>query len=226
MSGRCPIIGLLGGMGWPSTSRYYATINGLAGETDRTVHVLVNSLAFNDLLAAAESDGFEAVGDTLATEARRLERAGADVVMLCAVTAHLAHAKVSNAVNIAVPHIADGIARHLENNRETTFGLLGTEPALTGDALGLKSAGLIPSRDRLAALDGAIRHDIAFGRIGPRQIAVVDAAEADLERQGATAIILACTELPLLADQLAGDLPKVDAVDLHCRRTLNDLWAR
>ena len=215
-----PIIGLLGGMGWPSTGRYYETINALAGERNETVHVIANSLAFDDLLATAEADGFDAVGEVLSVEAQRLQRAGADVVVLCAVTAHLVHGQVAAAVDTPVPRIGRAIAGHLEKHEESTFGLLGTKPALTGNALGLKGAGLLPSENHLDALDRTIRQDIAFGRIGAEQIDIVNRAADDLARQGATAIVLACTELPMLADRLTTDLPTVDAVVLHCRSAL------
>lgn|GEM_PF-3141164 len=218
-----PIIGLLGGMGWPSTGHYYRTINALAGDRHQTIHVLADSLAFDDLLTIAETDGFDAVGDVLAAEARRLEHAGADVIVLCAVTAHLVHRQVADAVDRPVPHIGRSINRHLEAHSAATFGLLGTKPALSGDALGLKAARLLPSRDHLEALDRAIRHDIAFGRIGPPQIDIVKRAVSDLERKGATDIVLACTELPLLADRLETDLPKIDAVVLHCRSALDQV---
>ncbi|MEM6460706.1 MAG: aspartate/glutamate racemase family protein [Pseudomonadota bacterium] len=215
-----PIIGLLGGMGWPSTGRYYTVLNGLAAERRQTIHIMINSLAFDDIAAIAETDGFDAVGDVLADEAQRLERAGAFVILLCAVTAHLAHQKTASAVSVPVPHIGRAIGRHVRDHSETTFGFLGTRPALTDDALGFSNGGLIPSPDCMDTLDRAIRHDIAFGRIGPNQIEAVESAAADLKRQGATAIVLACTELGLLSDRLSSFLPKVDAVELHCRDAL------
>lgn len=216
------VIGLLGGMGWPSTAHYYATINRLTAERGQTVHVLVNSLSFDQVLGTAETDGFDAVSDILAVEAARLERAGADVIMLCAVTAHLVHRRVAETIETPVPHIGHSLARHLEHHPTSRFGLLGTKPALTGDALALKGkgAGLLPSGDHLDALDRVIRQEIAFGRIGPQQVAVVNRAVMDLERQGATDIVLACTELPLLADRLDTVLPKIDAVVLHCQSAL------
>ena len=223
-----PVLGLLGGMGWPSTALYYRTLNdGARAALGGDLHVLVDSLPFDAVLALADRDGFEAVGRHLTDEGLRLQRAGAQAILLCAVTAHLAYDAVARAVSVPVPHIGVAVARHVAQ-QGGPVGLLGTKAALTGNALFAKGAPagrvLVPCEDRLDMLDAAIRTEVAAGSGGG--LAAVQDALDDVVAQGAASVVLACTELPLLADRLRAPVPTIDAVALHCRLGLETLAAK
>ena len=89
------LIGLLGGMSWESTAQYYRLIN--EGVRDRmgglhSARCLLRSLDFAPMVELQSSDAWEEAGMLLAKEARTLEAAGAEMIVLCTNTMHKAPA--------------------------------------------------------------------------------------------------------------------------------------
>lgn len=223
-----PTIGLLGGMGWPSTHYYYETLNRLAANRlGRDVAIWVNSLPFDALLEVAGREGLQGIAPILVEEARKLEECGAERILLCAVTAHHVHETVAISVDVPMPHVGEAVRSWLAKAGSGCgpVGVMGTRETLEGDILGLASAfgegrAVRPPPDQLAELDGAIKSKLSRGIIDAETIAVVSQTASILEDSGAASILLACTELPLLASELSAGVPLVDAVQLHCEAAL------
>ena len=96
-------IGLIGGMSWESTATYYR----LANEAVRAARgslasadILLHSLDFSAVVALQKAGRWDLAAEMLADSARRLERAGADCVLICTNTMHLVSAEVQAAVSI------------------------------------------------------------------------------------------------------------------------------
>src|SRR5215472_5739340 len=122
-------IGLIGGMSWESSAEYYRLIN---QETKRRLgghhnaqSVLV-TVDFADVEQLQHSGEWEQLGGLLANAARQLERAGADVVVLCTNTMHKMADCITGAVRIPMIHIADAVGRIIQRSGRRRVGLLGT----------------------------------------------------------------------------------------------------
>ncbi|MCB1693067.1 MAG: aspartate/glutamate racemase family protein, partial [Pseudomonadales bacterium] len=86
-------IGLIGGMSWESTLTYYQLINRGVAETLgglHSAHIVLESLDFAEIEALQRAGDWAEAGRRLADAAQRLEQAGAEVVLLCTNTMHLA----------------------------------------------------------------------------------------------------------------------------------------
>ncbi len=214
-------------MGWPSTAHYYSCMNRIAVSDNQSFHMIVNSLPFDQVRQVAEKQGFSAVGELLSEEAMRLEDAGADIILLCAVTAHLVHNQVSSAVKVPVPSICAAVKEKLYELDQWPAGLLGTRDSLVGDVFKLSDnesfSTIIPPRHILDELDGAIKNNIAFGNIGNREKEVLEEAIKNLEASGARTIVLACTELPIVSRTESASVPVIDAVEAHCQSAINHI---
>lgn len=211
-------LGLVGGMSWHSTALYYARINqamaALAGP-HRNACGLVATLDYAGLLAAAGAGDWPAVRDPIVAAARELAGAGCGVIALTAVTAHLFHAEVAAAVPEAiVPHVLDAAARELAGRR---IGLLGTSITCGAGFAAARLGGdvvMLGPEDQ-AEIDALIQGtltaggDLAAGR--PQLVRAVETLAAG----GAQAVVLACTELPLLLPLGPTPVPVLDAVALH-----------
>jgi aspartate racemase len=84
-------IGMLGGMSWESTELYYRLANTEVRERLGGFHsapILLDSLDFADIEALQSKDDWAAAGELLADRARRLQRGGADILILCTNTMH------------------------------------------------------------------------------------------------------------------------------------------
>ena len=106
-------IGLIGGMSWESTVVYYQLLNRMARERLGGLHsakLLLWSFDF------AEIEAFQAAGDwgrateAMVDAAERLERGGADCLVICTNTMHKMAGDIEAAVGIPLIHIADATA--------------------------------------------------------------------------------------------------------------------
>ncbi len=211
-------LGLVGGMSWHSTALYYGRINQAMAEAagpHRNACGLVATLDYAGLLAAAEAGDWPGVRDPIVAAGTELAAAGCGVVALTAVTAHLFHAEVAAAVPGAiVPHVLDAAAGALAGKR---IGLLGTSITCGAGFAAERLGGnvLVLEAEDQAALDRLIQGTLTTGGdLGASRPQLLRAVETLADR-GAEAVVLACTELPLLLPLGETPVPVFDAVALH-----------
>jgi len=225
------LIGLVGGMSWESTALYYARLNRLAhrrlGGHHNARSVLV-TLDFEDLLSRGGRGDWAGVGALVAAAARTTEQAGADFVMLTAMTGHAVADDVAAAITVPLLHAGDVLARTAADTGLRRVGLLGTSTTLTGtfltsrlDARGI--APLVPDAETRERIDRMIFEHLTIGTVADEdRREIVEIADA-LKSEGAEAIVLACTELPLLFAGPNADAGFIDLVDLHVETAVD--WA-
>lgn len=122
-------IGLLGGMSWESTTTYYRLLNeGIRAACGglHSAQILLHSVDFAPLEALQHAGDWEAIGDRLAQDARRVQAGGADFLLLCTNTMHKVAPAIEAAIDIPLLHIADATAEALKQQQVHTVGLLGT----------------------------------------------------------------------------------------------------
>ena len=116
-------------MSWESTALYYRLLNEAVRErlggysSARCVLLSVDFAAIQQLQATGE---WARAGELLADDARRVERAGADLLVLCTNTMHTVADAISGAVAIPFLHIGDSTAGAVRATGLTRVGLLGT----------------------------------------------------------------------------------------------------
>ena len=122
-------IGLIGGMSWESTALYYRIINREVGTRLgglRSAPLLMQSLDFEEVVARQKAGAWTELAATLADAGRRLERAGAECLLIGTNTMHRVAEEVAAAVSIPLLHIADVAAAALEAGGCRKVALLGT----------------------------------------------------------------------------------------------------
>src|SRR5205823_647485 len=101
-------LGLIGGISWHSTIEYYRLINQQVGERLGGLHsakILLYSVDFQEVLPT--DDGWPRISQHFCDLAERLERAGAEALLLCANTAHRVADDVQSKIRIPLLHIAE-----------------------------------------------------------------------------------------------------------------------
>lgn len=220
-------LGLLGGMSAESTTLYYQHLNRIARERRgglSSARLVMVSIDFAPL-ARMQADGdWAAAGRMLAEEARRLEGAGAEAVLICANTMHLVADAVQAAVGIPLIHIADATAAALRTVGSTRPLLLATrftmEKAFYRDRLarfGLEAA--TPVEADRAALHAIIYDELCQGIVRPQSKADVLAMVARAE--GVDGVIFGCTEIGLLLSPQDLALPVVDTTLAHAQAAMD-----
>ena len=217
-------IGLIGGMSWESTAHYYRVINGETARIRGGLHsapLIMHSVDFAPIAELQRTGQWDAAGAELATIARGLQDAGAQVLGLATNTMHIVADQITAAIDIPFVHIADPTSDALLADGFRNVGLLGTnftmEKSFYRDRLaarGLQS--IIPEVDR-TNLHGIIFEELCRGIIRDESRRTYITAIERLAQRGAEAVILGCTEITMLIDDSVSPLPVYDTTDLHAK---------
>ena len=216
-------IGLLGGMSWESTAEYYRLANELVRERLGGLHsadCVIRSVDFADIEQLQAAGEWEAAGRILASEARALEAAGADLVVLCTNTMHRVAPAIEAAISVPFVHIAETTASAVIAEGLTTVGLLATrftmEQDFYVDRLAARGVTAVVPNDA----DRRIVHDIIYDELCLGIIREESRAEyrrimAGLVAQGVEGMIYGCTEIELLVGSSDTTVPVFPTTRLH-----------
>lgn len=222
-------IGLIGGMSWESTAVYYRLLNTLVRERRGGLHsarIAMWSVDFAEIAALQSVGDWAALTVRMIGAAQRVERAGAEMLLVATNTMHRMAGEVQAAIDIPLVHIADATAAELITAGASRPLLLGTrftmEQAFYRDRLAAGGvAATVPGEDDREALHRIIYDELCLGVIEPvSKQAYVRIAEAGLAN-GADSLILGCTEIGLLLSQDDFSVPVVDTTLAHCRRAVD-----
>ena len=123
------VIGLIGGMSWESSAEYYRIINEKIRDRLGNLHsarCLMWSFDFAEIEALQHAGRWDKATELLVEAAQRLERGGADFMLICTNTMHRMAGDVQAAVAIPLLHIADPTAERIKAAGFKRIGLLGT----------------------------------------------------------------------------------------------------
>lgn len=224
-------IGLIGGMSWESTMPYYQAINQATRAQLGGLHsakIILYSVDFHEIEQLQSAGQWEAAGALLAKVAQTLEKAGADVLVLCTNTMHKVASAIEAVVQIPLLHIADPTAAAIQQGGYHTVGLLGTRFTMEQDFYRerLQRQGLrvlTPNPEDRALVHRVIYEELCLGQVLPASREAYLRVIHDLTAQGAQAIILGCTEIALLVEQQHCEVPLFDTTRLHARSAVQ--WA-
>ena len=216
-------IGLIGGMSAESTVTYYKVINSVINQKLGGFHsakCLLYSVDFDEIERCQMSGEWEKSGEILADAARRLQKGGADFLVLCTNTMHkVAHA-IQSAVNIPFLHIAEATARRVKDAGIGRVCLLGTaftmEEGFYKDVLAKNGIDVIvPDADDRKTVNDVIYGELCHGVIKDESrakfVGIINKAAA----LGARGAILGCTEIGLLVGDGDITLPVFDTALIH-----------
>lgn len=216
-------IGLIGGMSAESTVTYYKVINSVINQKLGGFHsakCLLYSVDFDEIERCQMSGEWEKSGEILADAARRLQKGGADFLVLCTNTMHkVAHA-IQSAVNIPFLHIAEATARRVKDAGIGKVCLLGTaftmEEGFYKDVLARNGIDVIvPDADDRKTVNDVIYGELCHGVIKDESrakfVGIINKAAA----LGARGAILGCTEIGLLVGDGDITLPVFDTALIH-----------
>jgi aspartate racemase len=217
-------IGLIGGMSWQSTAHYYALLNRLVHERlggHHSAKILLYSIDFAELSRRQFAAEWDEAGEIVVDAAQRLERGGADFLLICANTMHISAPAVEMAVRIPLLHIADATAERILIRGIRTVGLLGTaftmEREFYTDRLrekfGLRV--MVPDAAQRQVLQDVIFKELVVGVVKPESKQRLREIISTLQQRGAEGIILGCTELMMIVDESDSALPLFDTTTIH-----------
>lgn len=222
-------IGLIGGMSWESSAEYYRIINQTTKKLLGGLHsapIVMYSVEFNEIVRLQHEGKWDELTAIMVDAAKRLERAGADLVLICTNTMHKMASEVEHATSLPLLHIADATATRIIENKLKTVALLGTRFTMEQDFYKGRLAEkhgldvIVPSAEEMEIVHRIIYNELCQGTILDSSKKEYLRIITNLVSQGAEGVILGCTEIPLLVKQADVAVPIFDTTTIHAQETV------
>ncbi|MBW2094902.1 MAG: aspartate/glutamate racemase family protein [Deltaproteobacteria bacterium] len=222
-------IGLIGGMGWESSAEYYRLINKQMRERLGALHsakILMYSVNHQEINELESRDRWPELLEMMIESSRKLEKGGADFILICCNLMHKIADQLQNAIHIPLIHIVDATSEEINAAGLTTVGLLGARAVMEGAFFKnkLEAAGLnvlTPDEGTKEFINDVVFNELAFGKIIEESKGRTLNIIKTLKENGAQGVILACTELPMLVMQEDSILPLFDTLMLHVKKAVS-----
>lgn len=159
--------------------------------------------------------------------AQRLERGGADCVLICTNTMHKMAPEVQSTVTIPLLHIADTTAIEIKKRGIKRIGLLGTKYTMEEDFYKGRLADeydldvFIPPEDGRTIVNRVIYEELCLGKVVEESRNQFQQIIHDLNGRGVEGVILGCTEISLLINQEDSPLPLFDTTAIHAQAAVD-----
>ncbi|SDB85710.1 aspartate/glutamate racemase family protein [Williamwhitmania taraxaci] len=222
-------IGLIGGMSWESSVEYYRIINQTTKEQLGGLHsapIVMYSVEFDEIVKLQHEGKWDELTAIMMDAAQRLERAGAELIVICTNTMHKMAAEVENATALPLLHIADATAVQIKAKQLKTVALLGTKFTMEQDFYKGRLAEkhglnvIIPTTEDREIVHSIIYNELCQGTILESSKNEYLRIIQDLVNRGAEGIILGCTEIPLLVKQTDVAVPIFDTTTIHAQEAV------
>ena len=222
-------LGLIGGMSWLSTRTYYEHINQLvqakAGKR-ASAPLLIESLDFTDLQRLQTREEWARAAGVLADSAKRLEQAGATALLIGANSMHKIYEPVAAAVSVPVLHIAECVGTRMAADGVKKAALIGPRNVMVESFYRRKLIQrdvelLPPVLMFVEALDRIIYDELMLGKATRQAQRELKTIIVELQKDGAQAIVLGCTELEMVIDVDANVLPIYDCTRIHAEAAVD-----
>jgi len=208
---------LLGGIGPSATDFYYRHLIQRASELGRELELTIAHADAKTLLGNLNSDNASAQTEIFLRLTKRLERAGADCVVITSIAGHFCIDSFAAASPLPVIDITQAVAIWLERERLNRVGILGTEAVMASAMFG--KLGAVDVLQPRAAVRSDVHH--AYTTLAqstsprPDMHPVFLEAGADMIARGAEAVLLGGTDLNVVFLDRPAPFPIVDCALIH-----------
>ncbi|WP_258086442.1 aspartate/glutamate racemase family protein [Xenorhabdus bovienii] len=224
-------IGLIGGVSWASTMEYYKRLNMAVQNTGKdfeSADLAIISLNFSKILAAQKRDDNETEFNILSKAVHQLAQAEVKKILICSNTTSNTCDRLSKLVNIPIINIIDATANKLLSMKVSNVGLIGTQYVMERDFYKkrLEAKGinvLIPRSRTRQVIHDSIYQDLCRYALTDTSRGIMYRAIDELAESGAEAVILGCTEIPLVVSDRVyqNSIKIIDSIDAHIEAALS-----
>lgn len=184
--------------------------------------VSLHSHSLAQYMKSIENGDWAGVAQLMLSSAEKLAKAGADFLICPDNTIHQAFDLVEHRSPRPWLHIAREVAAEAKRKQFRRLAVLGTRYLMEGPVYpeALRSAGIeytIPTADQRQRINEIIFDELVNGEFLPRSLAYYVEVIRNLKDQGCDAVVLGCTEIPLLVSPESSPLPVLDSTRLLAR---------
>jgi len=170
-------------------------------------------------------DDWQGVGELMLASAGKLARIGADFLICPDNTIHQALPFVEARSPLPWLHIAEMVSDHAAERGFRRIGITGTQWLVQSEVYPRKLAArglefLRPSQAEREGINRIIMDELVYGVRKPESIAYFQQVIARMKEEGCDAVVLGCTEIPLIMNDANSPLPTLDSTRLLARAAL------
>ncbi|MEB3756266.1 MAG: amino acid racemase [Desulfurococcales archaeon] len=216
----------------PGAALCYQTIctefEKITGNRYEHPEVSMHSFSFKDYMERIEAGDWEGVADLLVASSEKLAAIGADFAICPDNTVHIAFDEVVKRSPIPWMHIAEEVAKDAKERGFNKLVILGTKFLMESDVYPsrLKKYGIdwvIPDSQQRRVINDIIFNELVYGIVRPDSRSKLATIISNLARkEGGDAVVLGCTELPLILDDKISPIPVLDSTRILARRALRE----
>lgn len=217
-------LGLIGGMGPQSTMPYYmGIVYGVQEKTSKDFfpNLTIESLNVFEILKMIGDGRLEELTDHFVNALENLKKAGADFAALTANTAHIVFDQLEKRSPLPLVSIIDSTCDEALKRGYSRIGLLGTRFTMEQEFYrkpfienGIEI--IIPDNKEREFINDRISSELEFGAVNAEtQREFINIIKRMRDNYRIDAIVLGCTELPLILDDKNSPVPTLDTVKIH-----------
>ena len=226
-------VGIIGGIGPVSTVDYYnGIINGyrLKANDENYPEIIINSINMTEMLAHLQNNDLDALATMLVNAIHNVANAGAEFAVIASNTPHIVFERVQKQSPLPLISIVDETCTYAQSKGCKKVLVIGTRFTMSS---GLYSevfrkydiTAIVPSENEQTAI-----HDIIFPKLEDgivvledkqKMLAIVNQL---ITEHDADALVLGCTELPLMINDEDLDILVLNTTQIHIESIINSIY--
>lgn len=225
-------LGLVGGMGPESTMPYYHDI--VYGVREKVggnffPNLTIESINVFEILSLCKEKKYEELTDHLMEAILNLEKAGADFAALSANTPHIVFDRLKERSPIPLVSIVEAACDRAMQLNMHKIGLLGTIFTMKEDFFktpfsenGIKI--VVPGEEEMKFINDKIAKELELGIVNEDTLKSFQKIIGRMkEEDQIEAVVLGCTELPLLLNDAVSPVPCLDTLKIHVQALVEEI---
>ena len=187
--------------------------------------ISMHTYSLADYMRRIDQDDWQGVGELMLSSADKLAKIGADFLICPDNTIHQALPYIEARLPLRWLHIAEVVAVQAVGRQFQRLGLTGTRSLVDSDVYPekLKARGLDyvrPNPEERDEINRIIMDELVCGVLNPQAVAMFQRVIRRMKEEGCDAVVLGCTEIPLLMNDANSPLPTLDSTRLLARMAL------
>jgi aspartate racemase len=189
--------------------------------------VSMHTHSLGDYMDCIHENEWQGVADLMQSSADKLKRAGADFLICPDNTLHLAFEMVAPQSPLPWLHIAGEVAAEARRRGFRKLAITGTRYTMEGPVYPKKLAEqgiacMPPDETERTRINEIIFEELVRGVFADVSRDEFGEIIARMKGEGCDAVVLGCTEIPLLIDDTSSPLPTLDSTRILARAALRE----
>lgn len=188
--------------------------------------ITMHGFSFKEYVQYLDAENWEGVASLMLSSVEKLAKAGATFAICPDNTIHQPFDLILEKSSLPWLHIAEEVAKEAVRQGYTCLGILGTLSLMEGPVYSSRLATVsieqkLPARKDRERINHIIFDELVEGRFLPEARAYFNEVIEGFKKDGCDAVVLGCTEIPLLMTEEKATLPMLDSTRLLARAALN-----